>query len=325
MKKDAVSVLTAVFVPILFLTVAAESVVLYFRLPDPAPAGTSGFRMFLFCAVPVLAETAVFAVLHRILTKRRKKELAETVQRLTDRLHSADATRSDFMSNVSHDIKTPMTVINGYVSNILNGSIPREEEAKYLERIRAEVLRISGLIGIYQDVSRIDAGDWNFVFAPFDFSEQLQNTVGIFLDKLESKNLSGDFDCPDEPVTVCGDAEAIGRVLYCLIDNAVKFTPENGRVELSLRAENGFARLSVYNEGPGIPEEDLPFVFDRSFKGDRSRGCEKDSFGFGLYLCKRILDMHSQKISVESEYGKFCRFTFSLPLSDRSTITQNRY
>jgi len=244
-------------------------------------------------------------------------DLASYFNELADRYKASDEMRREFISNVSHDMKTPMTVINGYVSNIMSGAIPREQELRYLERIKNETMRLSGLVGLYLDVSRIDSGEWEFRQDDINITEIIGNNVSVFIDKLESKCLGGDFDTPGD-VTVVGDSDAINRVMYCLVDNAVKFAPVSGSMDISVKPLNGKAVISISNSGEGIPYEDQPFVFDRSFKCDRSRGVEKDSFGLGLYICQKILISHNTELKLDSVPGEYTRFTFELPLSKQS-------
>ena len=232
-------------------------------------------------------------------------------------LSQLETLRNTFMANVSHDLRTPMTTISGFIDNILSGAVPPEKQPYYLSLIRTEVQRLARLVASLLDISRIQAGDRKFEMKPFDVCEMARLILFSFEQKIEDKKLDVDFVCDEERIVALADRDAIYQILYNICDNAVKFSKEGGMLSVSLKnAPEGRVCVSVYNEGAGIAAEDLPFVFERFYKGDKSRGLDKSGVGLGLFIAKTIIDAHHEKIWVESEQGAWCRFSFTLPRAD---------
>ncbi len=241
--------------------------------------------------------------------------LIESFNKMADSLESAEARRSEFIANVSHELRTPMTTIAGFADGILDGTIPREEQDKYLRSIRDETRRLSRLVREMLDLSQLK----NRIADPtrrqvFDLTELICQTMLSFEDRACKKNLDVDPQLPDDPIMVNADKDAITQVIYNLIDNAVKFAREGSCIVIRLYKENGKAYVSVKDEGETIPPEDLPFIFDRFHKSDRSRSLDKDGVGLGLYLVKAIVNAHDEDIAVKSEDG-VTEFVFTLSLA----------
>lgn len=243
-------------------------------------------------------------------------ELAVALNNMADSLSRLEVMRNTFVANVSHDLRTPMTTISGFIDNILSGAIPPEKRDYYLGLIRTEVQRLARLVTSLLDISRIQAGDRKFDHRPFDICEMARLILISFETKIESKKLDVCFECDDERMIACADHDAIYQILYNICDNAVKFSRQGGKLSVSLRAnKEHHVVVSVYNEGEGIAAADLPFVFERFYKGDKSRGLDKSGMGLGLFIAKAIIDAHHERIWVESEQGSFCAFNFTLPLA----------
>ena len=152
---------------------------------------------------------------------------------------------------------------------------------------------------------------------PFDICEMGRQILISFEQKIDQKKLDVEFECSEENMYVRADRDAIYQVFYNICDNAVKFSKETGKLRVSIAYnKEKKVEVSIYNEGAGIPAEDLPYVFERFFKSDKSRGLDKTGVGLGMYITKTIMEAHSETIWVESEYGKFCRFVFTLPRVD---------
>ena len=245
-------------------------------------------------------------------------ELAIAFNNMAESISRLELMRNTFVANVSHDLRTPMTTISGFIDNILSGAIPAEKRDYYLELIRTEVQRLARLVASLLDVSRIQAGDRKFDLRPFDICEMARRILISFEAKIEGKHLDVSFECDEERILAHADYDAIYQILYNLCDNAVKFSREGGRLSLSLCfTKEQQVMVSVYNEGEGIAREDLPFVFERFYKGDKSRGLDKSGAGLGLFIAKTIMDAHHERIWVESEQGEYCRFCFTLPLAEK--------
>ena len=239
-------------------------------------------------------------------------ELAVAFNNMATSLQNLENMRSSFVSNVSHELRTPMTSIAGFIDGILSGAIPQEKQGYYLQLVYEEVLRLSRLVTTLLDLSRIQAGDRKFVSTNFDIAEMARQILISFENRIEQKHLNVEFDCAEDRLMAYADRDAIYQVLYNICDNAVKFSKEGGVYRLSLLAKDKKIFVSVYNEGIGISPEELPMIFDRFYKSDKSRGLDKRGVGLGMYITKTIIDAHGQEIWVKSEYGSYCEFTFTL-------------
>jgi signal transduction histidine kinase len=231
--------------------------------------------------------------------------------------------RNTFMSNVSHDLRSPMTSISGFIDGILDGVIPPEKHRYYLQIVSSEIQRLSRLVGSLLDLSRIQAGERKFTMAPFDICEMGREILISFEQKINRKHLEVEFDCEDDRMSVAADRDAIYQILYNLCDNAIKFSSEGALLRISIeRLKSRKVLVSVYNEGQGISPADLPYVFERFYKSDKSRGLNKTGVGLGLFISKTIIAAHGEQISVTSEEGKNCEFTFTLPIAEGNGAAQ---
>ena len=252
-------------------------------------------------------------------------ELAMAFNQMAGALENLENMRNSFVANVSHDLRTPMTTIAGFIDGILDGVIPPEQEQHYLKVVSDEVRRLSRLVTALLDVSRLQAGDRKFDMKPFDVCEMGRQILISFEKKIDEKGLDVEFECTEDRMFVWADRDAIHQILYNICDNAVKFASERGKLKMSFTwsgAEGNRRRkavVKVYNEGQGIPPEDLPFVFDRFYKSDKSRSLDKSGVGLGMFISKTIMDAHGETISVDSEYGRYCEFTFTLARTDPPT------
>jgi signal transduction histidine kinase len=244
-------------------------------------------------------------------------ELAVAFNQMAGALDNLEHMRNSFVANVSHDLRTPMTTIAGFIDGILDGVIPPEQHRHYLQVVSTEVRRLSRLVTALLDVSRLQAGDRKFDMVAFDVCEMGRQILISFEKKIYDKRLDVEFECDEDRMFVLADRDAIHQILYNICDNAIKFSYEGGKLRMSFTwsGESGRRRkavVKVYNEGQGIPPEDLPFVFERFYKGDKSRSLDKSGVGLGMFISKTIIDAHKESISVNSEYGKSCEFTFTL-------------
>ena len=245
-------------------------------------------------------------------------DLARAMNNMAQSLEALDNMRTSFMANVSHDLRTPMTTISGFIDGILDGVIPADQQTYYLGIVSEEVKRLSRLVSQLLDLSRIQAGDRKFVSAPFDICEVSRLILISFEQKIDQKKLEVEFDCEQENLYVLADRDAMYQIVYNLVDNAVKFSREGGTLRICIdRIKKGQKiRVRVYNQGQGIAKEDLPYVFERFYKSDKSRGLDKKGVGLGLYIVKTIVEAHKESISVDSVANEWCEFTFTLPEVD---------
>ena len=241
-------------------------------------------------------------------------DLAAAFNEMADALEKSEELRSEFIANVSHELKTPMTTISGFADGILDGTVPPEKQDKYLATISSETKRLSRLVRSMLELSRLQAEPAEMLWKKeFDISELLRRTLLNFEDKINAKRLDVDAQLPEESMVVRGDGDSITQVVYNLLDNAVKFSEPGSTLGLCLWKENGKAYVSVKNHGETIPPEELALVFDRFHKMDRSRGLDKSGVGLGLYIVKTILNNHDEDISVTSRSG-VTEFVFTLTL-----------
>jgi len=237
-------------------------------------------------------------------------------------LEKLEESRSTFLANISHDLRTPMTSIAGIIDCILEGAIPKEKHNYYLQQIASEVRRLSRLVSSLLDISRMQAGERKFNMTAFDVCEQARQILISFEKRLDEKKLDVVFDCSSDNIMVYADADAIHQVIFNLIDNAVKFSNEGGCLTIKINAKEKKVYVSVLNTGKGIPDEDQPYIFDRFYKSDRSRGLDKTGVGLGLYIVRTIIERHGEEIRLRSEYGKDCEFTFTLSALPEGKVTK---
>ena len=238
-------------------------------------------------------------------------ELAASFNNMAERLQQTERQRREFIANISHELKTPMTTIAGYTDGILDGTIPPENEKQYLQIIANESRRLSRLVRRMLDVSQLQAMDPLRNGNHFDICESMRRVLISMEKKINDRHLDVEADIPDEPILVLGDNDMITQVLYNLLENAAKFAREGSTVYLGVTMMDGKARVTVRNVGDTIPAEELPLLFERFHKSDKSRSEDKDGYGLGLYIVKTILQQHKEDISVTSENG-VTTFTFSL-------------
>ena len=238
-------------------------------------------------------------------------ELAASFNNMAESLQQTERQRREFIANISHELKTPMTTIAGYTDGILDGTIPPENERQYLQIISDESRRLSRLVRRMLDVSQLQAMDPLREGKHFDICESMRRVLISMERKITDRNLDVDADIPEEPILVLGDKDMITQVIYNLLENATKFAREGSTLYLGVTNIDGKARVTVRNVGETIPAEELPLLFERFHKSDKSRSEDKDGYGLGLYIVKTILEQHKEKISVTSEDG-VTTFSFSL-------------
>ncbi len=240
--------------------------------------------------------------------------LAASFNQMAESLEQADKRRSDFLANVSHELKTPMTSISGFADGILDGTISPDNQRRYLETISSETKRLNRLVRRMLELSRMQSQSVEEIRkGSFDACELLVETLLVFEKKILDKNLEVSVEIPDDGMMVCGDRDAINQVIYNLLENAVKFASPGSDLGLSVFKQGNKAYVSVKNHGETIPEEDLALIFERFHKSDRSRSMDRDGVGLGLYIVKTIIGSHGEDIAVTSRDG-VTEFVFSLTL-----------
>ena len=295
----------AVTLAVLFLALVL-SLVVSKKMAEPLDEMTAAARRFAH---------GDFSV--RVREDKGTDELAaltSSFNNMADSLERSEQQRNEFIANVSHELKTPMTTIAGFADGILDGTIPPEREEEALRTISSETRRLSRLVRRMLDLSRLQSAENVTAQEQFDVSEVLVRVLLSLETKINSRHLDVDTQLPDDPVKVWGDPDAITQVCYNLLDNAIKFAREGSTITLTITEKGGKAHVSVRNEGDTIPAEELPMLFDRFHKSDKSRSADREGVGLGLYIVKTILNNHRENITVTSENG-VTEFTFTLLLA----------
>jgi len=242
-------------------------------------------------------------------------ELAHSLNHMSESLEHVDQLRSSFIANVSHELKTPMTTIAGFVDGILDGTIPENRQREYLHIISNETRRLARLVVRMLEASRLQSGEVKMKPIKFDLCEMMIQTLIGFEQRIKTKKLDVDVRFDDDKINVMADQDNINQVVYNLIDNATKFSSDGGKLCLTISRTDKKVYVKVSNEGQTIAPNVLPHIFDRFYKADQSRGNDRMGAGLGLYLCKSILNMHGEDIHATSENG-MTEFVFTLPLAD---------
>jgi len=241
-------------------------------------------------------------------------QLAASFNQMAGVIESSELMRRSFVANVSHELKTPMTTISGFVDGILDGTIPEDRHTHYLGVVSSETKRLSRLVRSMLDLSKIDSGDMKLSMVRFDISKTVTNALLTFEQRIEEKNI--DIRGLDQlkPLYVRGDPDLLHQVAYNLIENAVKFANPGGYISVNVFSRERSAHVRIANSGIGIPSEDLPRIFERFYKSDKSRSHDKTGVGLGLYIVKTIIGLHKGEIEVRSSEGSYCEIEFSIPV-----------
>ncbi len=247
--------------------------------------------------------------------KRDFREFAKALNKMGTELKNNEESRKSFVANVSHELKTPMTSIGGFIDGILDGTIPQSEEKKYLMIVSNEVRRLSRMVISMLNLSKIEAGEIQLSPKKYDVVSQIFDTLLTFEKKIDEKNIEiRGFENMNN-VTICADRDLVQQVVYNLIDNAVKFTPEGGAITIKAESDGEKTLVSIRNSGAGVSEEEISRIFERFYKVDKSRSFDVKGVGLGLYIVKTIINMHDGEIYATSKQGEYTEFSFEIPLN----------
>ena len=237
--------------------------------------------------------------------------LARVFNDMADSVEELENTRRSFVANLSHELRTPMTTISGYIDGILDGTIPYEQQNKYLGIALDEMKRLSRLTQSLLDIARMEAATepaalaemnaWDIILSVMLGSERRISEKNIEVPELDIK-----------PLPVLCNPDMLHQIIHNLVDNAIKFTPEGGKLSVRAEGVGDRMRIHVRNSGDGISPEDLPRVFERFYKSDKSRALDKSGTGLGLYIVKMLAERMDGSIRVESEYGSYAEFIVEL-------------
>ena len=239
-------------------------------------------------------------------------DLAHTFNQMAENIQSNDNSRGQFMGNIAHELRTPMTTIKGFIDGMLDGTIPPEETKHYLGIVSQETGRLARLVQNMLDITKLEAGEVPIHAQTYDLWKTVTDVVlsdeqRIEDGKIDIQGLGGD------PLLIYADPDFVHQVVYNIVDNAIKFTPAGGTISFAAERRGNMVEVRIENTGAGIAPEALPFVFERFYKEDRSRGMNTRGSGLGLHICKILVNLSGGQIHAESEEGNWCRFVFTLP------------
>lgn len=242
-------------------------------------------------------------------------EMADTIVRNMDEIKEKDRLRRELIANVSHDLRTPLSVVRGYIETVLikDESLSPEEKTRYLEIILQSTDGLMLLVKDLFELSGLEASETKPDFEQFSVDELLQDIYQKNLIIAEQKKITFTFKRNDHPGIISGDIRMIEKVFQNLIDNAFKFTPETGTVIIKSERKENNILISISDTGSGIEESEINNIFDRYHQIKRVANDKSKGFGLGLAIVKKILDLHGFKISVESSPGKGASFIISIP------------
>ncbi len=239
-------------------------------------------------------------------------KLASNFNTMAANLEAIDRSRQSFMGNIAHELRTPMTSIKGFVDGMLDGVIPEEQYPRYLALVSDEVARLTRLIQSMLDITKLEAGEYKVNARSYDIWE----TLGAVLMTNEQRLVEGRIGIGGyipQRTLVYADSDLISQVVYNIIDNAIKFTPPGGRIDLSVTQEKGRVSVGIRNTGDGIPADQMPHLFERFYKGDKSRGVHAGGAGLGMHISKVLIGVSGGSIRVDSDSQSWTEFTFELP------------
>jgi signal transduction histidine kinase len=251
---------------------------------------------------------------HRVEYKGKGElgELASSFNSMADDLESNERLRRNMVADVAHELRTPLSNLKGYLEAISDGVVKPDEAT--IKSLNEEASSLSRLVEDLQELSLSDAGKLRMIVQPDDISRLIKETITVFQTKAAAKSLTISADLPAALPLVNIDSHRIRQVLYNLLDNAVAHSGKEGRITVTARQQNDKVYISVADIGEGIPAEDLPMIFERFYRVDKSRARATGGSGLGLTIAKRLVEAHGGTIEVKSKPGQGSTFTFSLPV-----------
>ncbi len=243
-------------------------------------------------------------------------ELSDSLEYMASELSKLDEYRKNFIANISHDFRSPLTSIKGYLEAMLDGTIPADKYDKYLNIVLTESKRLSKLTEGLLELNDFDTYGPILKKQKFDVVDIIREVRNTVEGVCENKQIDLRLKCPAEHTSVYADKMKIGQVIYNLVDNAIKFSPRGGQIQITVYDKNDKVFVSVKDEGPGIEKDKQNKVWDRFYKTDPSRGKDKQGTGLGLAITKEIIKAHGEHIDLISTAGAGSEFVFSLPKVD---------
>jgi two-component system phosphate regulon sensor histidine kinase PhoR len=280
-----------------------------------------------------------FGALDRLRRERARDELDDllyqvyrtghALQEEIERLQQVEDYRREFLGDVSHELRTPIFAVSGFAEALLDGALDDERvRGRFVEKILTNAHRLDALTRDLAEISRIETGDLQMTMEPFDLRPLVQETVEAFERLAADRAIRLRTALPEALPHVVGDRNRLRQVLANLVENAIKYNDEGGRVEVTAyplrEGETDVVRVAVTDDGIGIPEPLIPRLTERFFRVDKSRSREQGGTGLGLAIVKHILEAHGQRLQVESQLGRGSTFAFLLPASGTRELPRRR-
>ena len=247
-----------------------------------------------------------------VKSKDEVGQLGNSLNYMAKELESLDSMRKEFVANVSHDMRSPLTSVNGFIVAMLDGTIPENQQRRYLSLMKDETTRLIKLVNDLLDIASIEAGQMSISPINYNLSEQVRKLIAKAEPELTKGQLEVSLTANQEDdIYIFADPNRIDQVLGNLMQNAINFSPEKGMIEVELLQTEGEVSVSIEDQGPGLREDELKFIWDRFFKVDKARS-QKSGTGIGLSIVKHIIDLHNAQIEVQSNPGVGTKFTISI-------------
>ena len=250
--------------------------------------------------------------------------LSYTFNQMASTVEKNEKSRSSFVANIAHELRTPMTSIKGFVDGMLDGTIPPEMQGRYLTVISDEVGRLARLTNSMLDMSKLESGEFTMNVENYNIWDTIAAIAFAFENRIEDNNITLRGFTPGK-IMVNADQDLIHQVIYNIFDNALKFTPKDGYIAFSVTEDKGAGRVTVKirNSGLGISKDALPYIFERFYKEDSSRSVHTKGAGIGLYISKTLVQRSGGDIWAESEEGQYTEFIFTVPSAKQQTPKVN--
>lgn len=254
-----------------------------------------------------------------IISKDEIGQLATSFNHMAEELDKLEEMRKGFIADVSHELRTPLTLIKGYVKGLMDVNLSKEKRSEYLDIIYAETDRLTELINNLLDLSKMESGKNTLSIEELDINELIRRNIVNYSNKLEEKNINVEVNFKYDPLCVMADKDSISQVISNLVDNAVKFMNEGNSLFFETDIKDSKALISIRDTGIGISENDLNNIWQRFYKGDKSRSRQVKGTGLGLSIVKEIIKSHNEQIWIDSKVGEGTRFSFTLALSEKES------